>query len=302
MSFADPRGAAFDAIELAARRARAEFALARVLSALDAEGIPAIPVKGIVTGRWLYRSAHERPMSDVDLRVRGRDRRAVLALAERHRWPIQQRSALYRSVTFVVEDTPFDVECAVGAPAMCSMSVEAMLSRARRTREGLRCEHYRAETHDHALLLAMNVLKDQVGRSFPWAIEDLVRVATVADFSPSILGERAWRAGTASALLAVARWLASERDSAPWRAVAEAVGAPPRPRYAHALERALAPGGSPRISALRTLLARRSNDLYSMRILSISAAAIFVPSVVGERLVLGALERRARREQHRPRP
>jgi Uncharacterised nucleotidyltransferase len=302
MSFADPRGAAFDAIELAARRARAEFALARVLSALDAEGIPAIPVKGIVTGRWLYRSAHERPMSDVDLRVRSGDRRGVLALAERHRWPIQQRSALYRSVTFVVEDTPFDVECAVGAPAMCSLSVEAMLSRARRTREGLRCEHYRAETHDHALLLAMNVLKDQVGRSFPWAIEDLVRVATVADFSPSILGERAWRAGAASALLAIARWLASAHDSAPWRAVADAVGAPPRPRYVRALERALDPGGSPRISALRTLLARRSNDLYSMRILSISAAAIFVPWAVGERLVLGAVERRARREQHRPRP
>jgi hypothetical protein len=297
MRFTDEHGVAFEPIDIAPIRARAEHALSIVLPALDREGIVALPVKGIVTGRWLYRSPYERPMSDIDLRARSADIERIRAVCERNSWRITNRSSLYQNVTFEVAGASIDVESSVGAPGMCSLAIESMIARARRSADGLGVEHCRVETHDHALLLAMNVLKDQVGRSFPWAIEDLVRVASVPDFAPAILVDRAWRAGAASALLGLARWLAKDRGSAAWSAVAERIGAPPRPAYAQRVERALRDLRAPASRVLRTAIARSANDRISQRILSFATITLWLPSTVVERAVRRAIERYEGAEQ-----
>ncbi|MFO0563248.1 MAG: nucleotidyltransferase family protein [Polyangiales bacterium] len=297
MRFTDEQGVPIEPIDVAPIRARAEHALSMVLPALDRAGIPVLPVKGIITGRWLYRSAYERPMSDVDVRARRCDLARIRAVCERNSWRITNWSSWYQNVTFEVAGASIDVESTVGAPGMCSLTIESMLARARRSSELLSVEHWRPETHDHALLLAMNVLKDQVGRSFPWAIEDLVRVATVEDFAPAIMADRAWRTGTASALRGVARWLATAKGSAPWSTVAERIGEPPRPAYARRVERALSDLRDPASGALRTAFARSSNDLISQRILSFSALALWLPTTLIEREALRASERHEGVEQ-----
>jgi hypothetical protein len=297
MRFTDEQGVAIEPIDVAPIRARAEHALSIVLPALDRAGIPALLVKGIITGRWLYRSAYDRPMSDVDVRARRVDLERIRAVCERNAWRITDRSSWYQNVTFEVAGASIDVESTVGAPGMCSLTIESMIARAQRSSNLLGVEHWRPETHDHALLLAMNVLKDQVGRSFPWAIEDLVRVANAEDFVPSIMADRAWRTGTASALCGVARWLATAKRSAPWSTVAERIGEPPRPAYARRVERALSDLRDPASGALRTAIARSSNDLISQRILSFAALALWLPTTIIRREFLRTSERHEGAEQ-----
>lgn len=301
MKFTDEQGVAIEAIDIVPIRARAEHALSIVLPTLDQAGVVVLPVKGIVTGRWLYRGPYERPMSDVDLRATDGDLERIRIVCQQNHWPITNSSKLYRNVTFVVAGASFDVESVVGAPGMCGLRVESMAARARRTKELLGVEHWRVETHDHALLLAMNVLKDQVGRSFPWAIEDLVRVADASDFSPSVLADRAWRSGVASAVSAIARWIASARGSERWRAVAEHIGHVPRERYARAVERALRDLRAPASGVARTALARSANDLFSQRIFAFSALVTWLSWSMLRRGANEAVERPSVPEQQNTR-
>jgi len=291
MRFSDERGVPIEPMDIAPIRARAEYALSIVLPVLDRAGIAVLPVKGIVTGRWLYRSPYERPMSDVDVRARRADLDAIRTICQHHAWRITNQSPWYQNVTFEVAGVSIDVECSVGAPGMCSLTIESMLARARRSSDLLPVEHWRVETHDHALLLAMNVLKDQVGRCVPWAIEDLVRVASTEDFVPSIMADRAWRAGVASALRGIARWLATTKDSEQWNAVAEHIGTPPRPAYARRVEQALSDLRNPASAPLRTAIARSANDLISQRIWSFSMLALWLPTTLIEHGIRRTSER-----------
>jgi hypothetical protein len=70
--------------------------LREVVTALEAIGIPVLAVKGVVSAHTLYPDVAERPMSDVDLRLRVRDFRAVLeALGP---LPRPRLAAAYRTV------------------------------------------------------------------------------------------------------------------------------------------------------------------------------------------------------------
>ncbi len=77
--------------------------VADVARALGSVGIPVMPVKGALLQHWLYRSPHERPLSDVDLLVPPRRfAQAVLRLESRG-----YRRAAGSGVGAVVMETPF---------------------------------------------------------------------------------------------------------------------------------------------------------------------------------------------------
>lgn len=277
MQFNDRRGVPIERAAIAALRSRAEYALSIVLPALERAGVRALLVKGILTGRWLFADPFERPLTDIDVRVCARDLDAIAALCAAQGWKITERSSLYRNITFVVEDTPFDVETTVGARAMSALSVEAMLARAVRSNRDLPIEHWRIDVYDHGMLLAMNVLKDQLGRSFRWSIEDLIRVADRPEFVPSRMAERAWSAANASALAGIARWLERTERSAAWGEVRAAIGRPPRPRYAALVARALCEPDALQSNTLRTLVARSASDRVEQRVEAIAVAAAWGP-------------------------
>jgi hypothetical protein len=260
-SYVDQRGERIDSMAVVALQAQALFALRQLLVAAEEASVPVAPVKGVLTARWLYRSIAERPLSDVDVRVRDEDLATVLALAERRRWRVRRVDPVYRALSLEIEGVAIDVETSFGARGMSSLSTRAALARAQRTSERLGVEHSMLTVHDHALLLALNVAKDRIGQCHPWAIEDLVRVAERSDFDPAKMASVAWSAANASVLRAVARWLARVYGSRAWGAVEASLGDVPRRAYAARVESLL---GRPSQSVVerfeRSWLARAACD------------------------------------------
>jgi hypothetical protein len=277
--YRDLRGERIDPHAVVALHAQALFALRQVLDAARARGVPLAPVKGALTARWLYRSVAERPISDVDLRARPEDLDALASIAAENRWALRWRDRVYRSLGLVVEGVTFDVETWVGAPWMSSLTVGDMLSRAERTDALLGAEYSRLTVHDHALILALNVVKDRVGASAPWAIEDVARVAEAPGFDPAQMAELAWRAQNASVMKAVALWMERARGSRAWAAVARAIGAAPRESYVRAVTEALEARESGAIDRMqRRVWARSSCDDLVLRARALATMAGWLAS------------------------
>lgn len=265
--YRDLAGRLIDPHAIIAIHSQARFALRVLLEALRERRVLAAPVKGIVTAKWLYASVSERPISDVDVRTAPESLGEILSIAQRNHWTIAKRDDVYRSLEVVIEGVTFDVETHFGAPGMSALDVSAALARGTITDETFGVEHCVLTAHDHALLLALNALKDRVGQCAPWAIEDLVRVADRSEFDAEKMAAIAWSAANASALHAVATWLHETRGSARWGEVARAIGSVPREGYAKRVREKLARAASDSAldRAARRVLGRSASDRVEQR-------------------------------------
>jgi hypothetical protein len=246
-----------DVLERLRHRARHEHArvvLEQVVAACDEGGIAVLPVKGVVTGRLFYADPGERPIQDVDLRVRPRDMAAVARVGCSAGWRVVSRSRAYETLSFAVEGFLVEFECHVGPPGLSGLRVDDMLRRAERSESGLR-----PELHDHALLLCVNAFKDKLVEATRGAVRDLELLPAQPSFDPARFAALAAEARTATIAWIVATWLAEERRAQGWRAVRAHLGAgAPRPAYARLFGTAIRSPRWPR-TALR-LLARAGGD------------------------------------------
>jgi hypothetical protein len=212
-----------------------------VSSALEAHGIPILPVKGVLTAHLLYEDVASRPISDIDLRIPPRCFRQAVRVAREQGWSLNTLCPTLWTAIMKVDGWEVDLEGALGLPGLCTLSVEDVMRRARRAVEPLGFTHLQPELHDHTLILVLNAFKDGL-RPMPWAIEDLRRVAKHPTFDPGMLVERARDGRVASALWIVADWLYRDHGSTEWRTIRDRVGArPPSTRvgWAYALAQRL---------------------------------------------------------------
>jgi len=208
------------------RHVAAPSTLQRVVSALESEGIPVLPVKGILTAHVLYEDIAARPIGDIDLRLpRGRFRTAV-RVGRAHGWAPQTVSPRLWEAMLKVDGWEVDIECTLGPPGLCALSVEDVLERAQRSVEPFGFPHLQPELNDHALILVLNAFKDGL-RPMPWALEDLRRIARHAQFDPQALVSRARQGRVVSALWVIATWLADEHGAPEWRDVRARIGPSP---------------------------------------------------------------------------
>lgn len=264
----------------------------RALAALSSQvgGERILAVKGVVTARWLYGDPAERPMADVDVRVRPSDlarvRRGAIALG----WTVRQASRAYGTLQIDAGGIDVDVETTIGPPGLCRLSVDDLLARSQDGAALLGAPCRVPELHDHALVLAVNVFKDKLTEAFAWSREDLRRVAQLEAFSPARLVARARESDSATIVSIVAEALGSGRLGEPhreWRAVAEALGThAPRPLYRALLGRAMSE--RPHGMAAR-LLARWASDCSHERRRALVVAAMYALEQRLERARLSGL-------------
>lgn len=233
----------------------ADAVMAKVLPALEAARIEALPVKGFVTARQLYGDVSERPITDVDLRVRPRDVEPLARLVAREGWTLVRDSKAYRNVIFRIGSLDVDVEAAVGPPGLCGLSIDAMLARAEPV-QGAGFVYKRPEIHDHALFLCVNAFKDKLTRAAPWALRDLEKVVRDARFEVPQFLARVEESRVVAITWIVADWMARVRGDHAWREILEQLGHAPRPLFMR----------------LYRVLQARDDDSLPLRLLSRAAS------------------------------
>jgi len=202
------------------------------IEACEADGIPVLPVKGIVSARTLYDDPADRPLTDVDMRVHRRDVTRVARLCRRRGWPITQRMRAYSNLNASVDGADVDVEAHTGPRGMCKLAVSTMLERATRS-DLLGFECAWPDFTDHSVLLVVNAFKDKLVGSFEWAIRDLERIPLQPAHDPAVLVSRMRSAGVMTIGWIVADWMVRVRRVVAWEQVRDAIGPEaPRPRYA----------------------------------------------------------------------
>ncbi len=244
----------------------AEDAFVRVVGELARHGVDVLAVKGIVLARLLYAHVEERPMVDVDLRVRQADLARVDEIARLSGWRVLRTSRQLGTleIDLGLKGPLVELETTIGPPGVCEIDVEAMFARSvERTWQGVR--YFEPDIHDHALLLCVNVFKDKLVLARPWAREDLARIAKHADFSPMIMASRAADARLCEMVLIVSRWL----GAAQWERVAEILERGPRRRAYGRTYLALANRWPE--SRVLALVARAASDDPRMRARAIGA-------------------------------
>ncbi len=225
----------------------------------EAAVLPFLPVKGAVTARLLYGDVADRPISDVDVRIRPRDFTRFWRLGRASGWRCVRVGRAYHNLVYDFPGLQLDVEGHVGPPGLCALTVDAMLARASPSEllPGLRL--LLPEVHDHAVLLVVNVFKDKMTAATPYAAADVERIAELPSFCPEAFVERALQSRIATIAWLVAGWMES-RGSSRWSAVRTSLErrGPIRRSYAR-LFRSLLPRAAQNPLALR-LLARVGAD------------------------------------------
>lgn len=208
---------------------RAQRAAARAITMFAAEGIDALPVKGVVTSRTLYPDVAERILTDVDLKIRPSDFRRALRLVRREGHPLLQLLRSYGNFVFAIDGVPIDVETTASAPGLCALRVDTMIARATPS-DLFGVPHLLPDLHDHAVVLLLNVFKDKLVHAFRWAVRDVALLAERVD--EATLVARLDEASALTMAWIVARWM-SARGDARWGVLADAIGdRVPRPAYA----------------------------------------------------------------------
>jgi hypothetical protein len=212
---------------------RAAQVLEAVLARFEERGIAAIPVKGVVTARTLYEDIALRHPGDIDLRIRRSDFRRAITTARALGWTPRKGTPVLWQTVLTVMGCEVDIECTLGPPGLCAVSIDDLLSRARTDRALFGFPVSSIELHDHALVLAVNVYKDWL-HCLPWSLADLRRVVRAPGFEPSTLVQRAREGRISSVLWLVADWLVREHGMTDWRVVRDHIGAgAPSRRVAH---------------------------------------------------------------------
>lgn len=256
-----------------ARHEHARVALEQVLGGCRESGIDVLPVKGVLTARLLYTDPGQRPIQDVDLRVRSRDLPRVRRTAERCGWRLLARSWAYRTLAFDVLGFLVEFEAHVGPPGLCALRVEDMITRAQRAIDPLGFPHLQPELHDHTLLLCVNAFKDKLVDALPGATRDLEIIARARDFVPRRFVDLAVETRSVTIAWIVSVWLAEERNATAWQEIRNELGrAAPRRRYARVLRRALGARGASR--QLLRVLARMGSDSRSDHLAALGIMAI----------------------------
>ena len=241
---------------------RAQAALGRMLEVLSRAGLRALPVKGVVTGPMLYADLGERPLLDVDLRVRPADFARAKAAGERAGFRVLHRDRAYQVVVFDVDGMQVDIETQVGPRGMSRLSVEEMVAHATLVRGG----QLVPEIHEHAALLVLNVWKDKLRFAAAHAFEDLRRIVRQPTFRDGRFVEVIARAGVSTVAWLVADFLAETRGDQRWTELREALDRvrPPRRAYASMFRAILRAEEAP--PWLLTLIARAGSDAPSPRL------------------------------------
>ncbi len=237
-----------------------------------AAGIAFLPVKGVVTSHMLYEDVAERPISDVDVRIRPRDFHAFRRMATDAGWDCLRVARTYRNLVYQFPSLSLDVEAQVGPPGLCALGVHDMLQRAGELHmaEGLRVAV--PEIHDHAVLLTVNAFKDKIGTAAAPALEDLDRIVRRRDFRCEAFVDRAVESRTATIAWLVGSWMES-RGSPEWSRLRGQLElrAPIRRAYGR-LFQSLTELGHEGSLAMR-LLARAGADAPLMRLQALASAA-----------------------------
>jgi Uncharacterised nucleotidyltransferase len=247
--------------------------LREVTARCEAAAVPVLPVKGVVTSRLLYADIAERPITDVDVRVRPGDLATVRRIASAAGWPCLRVAQTYHNLTYGFGVLSLDVEGSVGPPGLCALEVSAMLARAERREIAPGLRVLVPEVHDHAVLLTVNAFKDKIATAPPWALVDLERIVVHPDFRREEFVSRVRGARVTTIAWIVAGWLESVRGDPAWgaiRALLESRAALRR-GYARLLERRLAEGHPDSLSV--RLLTRAGADTRRMQIEAVLRAA-----------------------------
>jgi hypothetical protein len=262
-------------------------ALARVLEAFGARGIDVLPVKGVILAHTLYANVTERPMQDLDLRIRPRDLRAAARSARERGWPVRRTSRQLGTIEFDVSSCLVEVETTIGPPGVCAIGVGEMLARSVERTEPLGLPHREPEIHDHALLLCVNAFKDKLPFALPWSLADLSRIGRLPTFDPETMCARARDARLTGMVWLVAEWVAREGGAATaWSNVLACLGGrPPRALYARMFN-LLLQRGSPS-SPLAALLVRACSDDVTMRAKAVALGLVGTAIASYHRAVLG---------------
>ncbi len=207
---------------------RISKALKILAPALEAEGIAWLVVKGAALAHIVYDDAAERPLADLDVRVRPDDyARTKRALAHAGATLLDEAPS-YGNLVADVEGQMVDVETSLGARFVTRLSVEDFLSRSRELTVwgGVRVRV--PDTVDHALLLAANLVKDKMILAPTWSHRDTRVIADLPDFDPAVFVARAFEARMPTIARIVAETFAAESPG--WAAVHARMGEGPRVR------------------------------------------------------------------------
>jgi Uncharacterised nucleotidyltransferase len=265
-------GAGSDVVWHRARHEHARLALEKVLSGCREGGVDVLPVKGILTAHLFYADPGQRPIQDVDLRVRPQDMNRVRDIGKRSGWRLVSRSGAYGTLGFEVLGFLVEFESHVGPPGLCALRVEDMLRRASRQTGALGISHLEPELHDHALHLCVNAFKDKLVDALPGAVRDLELLPGQEGFSPEKLATLAREVGASTIAWIVASWISRSRGSTAWDRVRDALGrSAPRPLYTALFERAL--GTTPTRRGWLRLLARGGADRRTQRLRALTTLA-----------------------------
>ncbi|MDP8998568.1 MAG: nucleotidyltransferase family protein [Myxococcota bacterium] len=247
--------------------------LREVASRCAEAGIPLLPVKGIVTSRLLYADVAERPITDVDIRIRARDLPRFRNAAASAGWPCSRVARTYRNLTYEFGLLSLDVEACVGPPGLCAMEIEAMLDRSERCEIEPGVMVSIPEVHDHAVVLTVNAFKDKIVTATPWALADLERIVMHPTFRCDDFVDRVCQSRITTLTWIVAEWMASSRGIGAWGVVRAAVEARGHVRWGYAkLFRRLMVDEDSAQMPLR-LLARVAADSGGMQLEAIVRAA-----------------------------
>jgi hypothetical protein len=194
-------------------------------------GIETLIVKGAVTAFLLYDDVAERPLTDVDARVRPDDLSRLSRAASSRGFRVVYEGGAYGGLTLLHRDVPVDVETHVGAPHMTALGMDDLFAARTFVKHPDGYEVPTLETSHHAFFLAVNCFKDKLAGAQSWALEDARRIVRCPDFSADALVRVARRARAVTLLYLVADHFAREGHEE-WANVRRLVSPPPRPLYA----------------------------------------------------------------------
>jgi hypothetical protein len=186
-------------------------------------GVPVLPVKGVVTARVLYDDVAQRPISDLDIRIRPRDFWRWRQIADGAGWRCWNAVWTYRVRNYTISSLPLDVETRVGPPGMCGLSVDDMLARAEELQVAPDLRIRIPEVHDHTILLAVNAYKDWFLLGNRWSRTDLDRIVRTPEFRPATFLERAVGSGIHTIAWIVADWMSATYENEVWGVIRDAL-------------------------------------------------------------------------------
>ncbi len=234
--------------------------LAPVARALD---MPLVPIKGVVLGRWLYEDTAERPLSDLDLLIRHRDREPLKNEIRRLGWQLVRDSEELRELAFIVGGVMVEAHAEVVRRDLTRLRVEDLLARATAESRTFGFEIRRLDDVDHTLLLLVELVKDWFVEANAHQPEDLERLLRrISHRAPDLIA-RAAEAGFTTGLHNAARWLAEAHHSEGFTNLLARVGPPPRRIQPFLVRQTWKARPPPRILGLG--LSCWTNDRWSVR-------------------------------------